>query len=86
MDIEEQIKQFLDEIYNKYNNLTDEDDELKRTMKNEIYNFLYDNRTEIDNSPDVNFRSIEKYAVMLSDRFNDRWVGFTFLHSVILAL
>ena len=84
--MEEEIKKFLDEMYRKYKNITDEDGKLKREMNTTIYDFLYDNRSKIDNLPTTDIKAIETYAIKLSNQFDDKWVGFAFLHSVTFAL
>ena len=63
--MEQEINKFLDEMYRKYKNITDEDGKLKREMNTTIYDFLYDNRSKIYNLPTTDIKATDKYAIKL---------------------
>ena len=86
-ELENQIKEFLLEVSNKYKNISDDEQDyniLRKQLQNEVEEFFYNNSREINKLSNKACKSIEYFAVNLGNEFKSQWLGRTlWYHGVI---
>lgn len=85
MNIEEQVKQFLDEICNKYKHIScSKTPEDIHKMNNEMQDFFYKNYKQLNTLSHKQYKSIETYGIKISNKFIDKEVSHIFWYSGII--
>lgn len=88
MNIEEQIKQFLDEEYEKYKNITDEENHnqtqrpyYNKQIHNDFESFMKPISNEIIKIDDETMLQLEHYTAKLGTEFKCKFLGQVFHHA-----
>ena len=89
MNIEEQIKKCIDEVYNKYKNITDEENKNKSSrphywelIMNEYMDFMESLSTDIAYVDEEMINKYIHYASDLSHDFQCEFLGRVFYHEI----
>ena len=84
MDIEEQIKQIIDDTYNKYKDYNDNKNlaEIIRNIQHEYYNVLEPYSKQIDSLPNTKITELIQYAASYSNLCKNKWIGREIWHGL----
>ena len=82
MNIEELIKQIIDDTYNKYKDYNDNKNlaEIIRNIQHEYYNALEPYSKQIDSLPNTKITELIQYAASYSNLCKNKWIGREIWH------